>query len=415
MLICFAGVAFACVHGPLMYLNGLYFVKRLSLAQAITVSGFSFGGFIFPPFYSYIIEYYGIRGGMLITGGLLLHVIVLSMFLRPKSSKVAIHTNNHAENNSTSKEFEKPLQTIKKEQLKCDSTPLIYYERERCHSESLPSYYPINHSNGGVKMNAVSELHLHQQELSGSTNKFIDKLSHSNITRVIGESDVISMSLSELRDNRLRSCDSLDTESPSACSQRLKYIFDGRVFKHWFTWLYLFVYCIGSIGSAYVIVFIAPFAKDHSISPNRVASLVSIVNACDFVGRLMNGVITDRKILKNHQSVIITLCVTTLCLALSPFYTHYWHFVVFAIVSGLSAGGIFAMTPSVLVDFIGIENFRSSMGIMVLGQGLTLGLSAPFIGKNKIVKEHILKNLKNFAYLLLPVVKHYKEKTGGTC
>jgi hypothetical protein len=55
---------------------------------------------------------------MLITGGLLLHVIVLSMFLRPKSSKVAIHTNNHAENNSASKEFEKPLQTIKKEQLK---------------------------------------------------------------------------------------------------------------------------------------------------------------------------------------------------------------------------------------------------------------------------------------------------------
>jgi hypothetical protein len=47
------------------------------------------------------------------------------------------------------------------------------------------------------------------------------------------------------------------------------------------------------------------------------------------------------------------------------------------------------MTPSVLVDFIGIENFRSSMGIMVLGQGLTLGLSAPFIGKNKIVKEYI--------------------------
>jgi hypothetical protein len=72
-------------------------------------------------------------------------------------------------------------------------------------------------------------------------------------------------------------------------------------------------------------IVIAPFAKDHNISPNRVASLVSIVNACDFVGRLMNGVITDRKILKNHQSVIITLCVTTLCLALSPFYTQYWH------------------------------------------------------------------------------------------
>lgn len=324
---------------------------------------------------------------MLITGGLLLHVIVLSMFLRPKSSKVTNNTDNQTRNNSTSKDVEKTLHTIKMEQLKYDSTPLIYHERERCHSESLHSYYPIHHNNGEVKINAVSELHLHQQdtELSGSRNTFIDKLSHSNITRLIGKSDVISMSLSELRDNRLLSCDSLGTESASGCSQRVKYIFDGSVFKHWFTWLYFFVYCIGSIGSAYVIVFIAPFAKDNNISPNRVASLVSIVNACDFVGRLMNGVVTDRRILKNHQSVIITLCVTTVCLALSPFYTQYWHFVVFAIVSGLSAGGIFAMTPSVLVDFIGIENFRSAMGIMVLGQGLTLGLSAPFIGKKNIV------------------------------
>ncbi|CAG2210836.1 unnamed protein product [Mytilus edulis] len=124
----------------------------------------------------------------------------------------------------------------------------------------------------------------------------------------------------------------------------------------------------------------APFAKDYNISVNDVAILVSIVNTCDFIGRIMNGVITDRQILKNYQSVILTSSITAISMALAPLYTKYWHFVVYGVISGLNAGCLLALTPAIIGDFLGMENFRSAMGILMFGEGITTGLAAPFIG-----------------------------------
>ncbi|XP_052104716.1 monocarboxylate transporter 12-B-like isoform X1 [Mytilus californianus] len=376
------GTAFSLCHGPLMYLNGLYFVKRRNLAQAIVVAGFSFGGFVFPPIYTYLIKEYGLRGGAIITGGIQLNVVAIALLLRPKRLKATedveilmdVQTNDDIK--KTSSLYHLP--TTNSIDKTSNQLLLVHNDRERSYSESLS--YPVIDKVNGLKINSFSAQHLGEPEHSGSLNKFLNQISNSNITRVLGESDIVSMSLSELRVDKFRSCASVESVVTLNCANRLKFFVDCTVFHHWFMCVYLFVYCFGSIGSAYVIIFIAPFAKDNGVSPERVASLISIVNACDFTGRLMNGVITDRKILKNHQSIIITLSVTTVCLALSPLYTEYWHFVLLAVIAGFCAGGIFAMTPSVVADFLGIDNFRSAMGILVLGQGVTLGCSAPFIG-----------------------------------
>lgn len=44
-------------------------------------------------------------------------------------------------------------------------------------------------------------------------------------------------------------------------------------------------------------------------------------------------------------------------------------------------GAIFSMTPSVIVDFVGKENFRTAIAILILGQGVTLGTEAPLLGR----------------------------------
>ncbi|VDI54640.1 Hypothetical predicted protein [Mytilus galloprovincialis] len=376
------GAAFSLCHGPLLYLISLYFVKRRNLAQAIVVAGFSFGGFVFPPVYTYLIKEYGLRGGTLITGGIQLNVVAIALLLRPKRLKAQedVEILMEDQTNDDIKKANSLYQLPTKDSTDKTSHQLLLgnNDRERSYSESLT--YPMIDNVNGLKINSFSSQHLGVTEHSGSFNKFLNQISNSNITRVLGESGVVSMSLSELRVDTFKSCDSVESNVTLNCSNRLKFFVDCTVFHHWFMCVFLFVYCFGSIGSAYVIIFIAPFAKDNGVSPERVASLVSIVNACDFTGRLVNGLITDRKILKNHQSILITLSITTVCLALSPLYTEYWHFVLLAVIAGFCAGGIFAMTPSVVADFLGIDNFRSAMGILVLGQGVTLGCSAPFIG-----------------------------------
>lgn len=383
LLVLFAGIAFGFTHGPLTYLNGLYFVKRRNLAQAIVVAGFSFGGLIFPPIYSYLIKEYGLRGGMLITGGIQLHIIVFALLLRPKVSKTypAGPREKDSEDQLNDRKENIVLQFRAKGDTKVLQKPLLRKERDRSYSESQHNQSDKRNDLYDMQKTFISDQNLECQKHSGSLTGFLDKISSSNITRLLGESDMASISLTELRTDLCSSQDSFESEASINCTEKLKFLVDLSLFKNWFMPVYLIVFFFGSIGSAYIIIFIAPFAKDQGVSAEKVASLVSLVNASDFLGRLLNGIITDRNIVKNHQAIIITMAATGICLAISPFYTEYWHFILLAITAGLCAGGIFAMTPSVVADFLGIENFRSAMGILILGQGLSLGTSAPLIGK----------------------------------
>lgn len=144
--------------------------------------------------------------------------------------------------------------------------------------------------------------------------------------------------------------------------------------------MYLFVYLFGSIGSAYGHIYISPFARDHGMTTTEVSILVSVTNMCDFIGRGLCGVIANQRIVKNSTIVAISQLVTGTTLALCSFYGSFWSFIVLAVMFGLFAGAIFSMTPSMVVDFVGIENFRTAFGILILGQGITMGTGAPLLG-----------------------------------
>ena len=62
---------------------GFYFEKHRSLAMGFAVSGVGIGTFIFPPIITHLIETYGIKGAMLIIGGIILNVVVIGALYLP--------------------------------------------------------------------------------------------------------------------------------------------------------------------------------------------------------------------------------------------------------------------------------------------------------------------------------------------
>lgn len=151
--------------------------------------------------------------------------------------------------------------------------------------------------------------------------------------------------------------------------------------------MYLFVYLLGSIESAYGLIFISPFARDHEITTHQISILISVTNMCDFIGRCLCGIIANQHLVKNYMIVAICQLVTGTTLALCSFYGPFWSFVVLAVVFGLFSSAIFSMTPSVIVNFVGKENFRTAIAILILGQGVTLGTGAPLLG-NSIINQN---------------------------
>ncbi|VDI54652.1 Hypothetical predicted protein [Mytilus galloprovincialis] len=366
-----AGLAFTFCHGPLMYLTGVYFMKRRNLAQAVAVSGFTFGGLIFPPIYSYLIKHYGLQGGMLITGGMQLNLIAFSMLLRPKTMKGKLNLKNEKDDRDTTQPEASTL--LKNNNIIDIFKEQSYAGRKRSISLSIPK---ARIEQKQLFENAYSEQHLATDTNKGSLTKIIDTLSNSNISRVLSEC-TFSISLLDFHDKPVSNDSNQSIEKDCSCKNKLV---DFSLFKKPFMWIYALVYCFGRVPAAYLSIFIAPLAREMDTDNSGVAILVALVNACDFIGMVMCGIITDRKIIENHVTVIVTLSLTSVCLMFTPLCKEFWHFVLLSIVSGIGAGGIFALTPPVLVDFLGLENFRSAMGILVLLQGVSLGLSAPFMG-----------------------------------
>lgn len=366
-----------------MYLTGVYFVKRRNLSQAVAISGFTFGGLIFPPIYGYLIETYGLQGGMIITGGIQLNIIAFALLLRPKVINKIQHekpTEKETKYSLLDKDEIRDKNKILQQKMiqnMLHSDTKLQYTRKRSLSEII-SINGVNSDMNRNDLSAYSEQHLPRQEHHGSLTKIVNTLSRSSITRVLSECDVVSASMCELQEPTLRSNDTISNEKGTCCTTN---IIDCSLFKEPFMWIYALVYCFGRVPSAYLSIFIAPLAKDANVTSSNVAILVSLVNACDFVGMVTCGIIADRKLLRNYTVVILSLCITSICLALSPLCEKFWHFIIFSIATGIGAGGIFALTPSIVVDFIGLEKFRSAMGILVLLQGASLGLSAPLMGK----------------------------------
>ena len=70
---------------PTTVLLGFYFRRRRSLANSLVKCGVGVGAVAFPPIVTYLLERYGLRGSLLLMGGVCLNIIAAASLLRPVS------------------------------------------------------------------------------------------------------------------------------------------------------------------------------------------------------------------------------------------------------------------------------------------------------------------------------------------
>ena len=71
------------LDGPVLASIGYYFRRKRSMASGIAWTGSSVGNLVLAPLLSFLISYYGIRGTLILMGGLWLHLCVIGLLLRP--------------------------------------------------------------------------------------------------------------------------------------------------------------------------------------------------------------------------------------------------------------------------------------------------------------------------------------------
>ncbi len=135
----------------------------------------------------------------------------------------------------------------------------------------------------------------------------------------------------------------------------------------------LFFFCL-----EVTIVHIVPHAIDIGVSPIIAASIVSIIAGCSVIGRLSTGFISDK--VGGRFLLIACVSLATLALIWLLFAGEVWVLYAFAIIIGVSYGGMVPLQTVISAELFG----RDSLGMMLGGLMLfiTIGeaLGAPIAG-----------------------------------
>jgi MFS family permease len=142
-------------------------------------------------------------------------------------------------------------------------------------------------------------------------------------------------------------------------------------------WLFFLIWFSYSFCLHLVISHMVPRAEDTGMTPIRAAALLSLLQAVAIPSRLVAGFIAD-KVDKRKIAIVFALVITLAMFWLVAADTA-WMFYLFAVIYGLSYGGIDPPVIALVGDVFGLRKVGEIMGILMISWGLG-SATGPYIG-----------------------------------
>ncbi|XP_060075684.1 monocarboxylate transporter 12-B-like [Ylistrum balloti] len=343
---------------PIYILIGDYFDKKKGIANAVFVAGNSLGGVIMPPLYRYVFDEYGLRGGLIITSGIIFNSLVAAALLRPTT----FYTDRSPQKSSFGSVDNNSATTAKPDEENNDpSHPFLAREEAAKHSANADNTQ-TNDSNEAVDSAMEEKLEKANTDQSCPFITIKEKAESSAICKI-----------SHIHDSN-------DTAHSEGCLVKCKNKIDCSLLKNVHFLLFLFIYCMGNVAMMCAHIYIPTYARDIGIEDQRIAIIVSLYCVSDFVGRIVAGFLSDQKWITAEQIVVLSQIVVGVVLQFTVYYTSFLRLLVFVAILGCTAGMIVALFPPMMLDIVGKDRYPSAMAIFILWICLFEGLAVPVLG-----------------------------------
>ena len=150
--------------------------------------------------------------------------------------------------------------------------------------------------------------------------------------------------------------------------------------SHAFVLLYL-SWVLATTALFVPFVFLPAFARDHGASEVAAAALVSTIGGASILGRLVMGPIGDW--LGVLSLFKLTVFMMAASYAIWLFSSSYVALVIFAVVLGIAYGSRIAAVPGVLIEYFGLQNVGTVLGVFFTASGLSALLGPLLAGTRR--------------------------------
>ncbi|KAH3853453.1 hypothetical protein DPMN_095977 [Dreissena polymorpha] len=317
------GVGRSFTYTPSLIIVGYYFNKRRGLAVGLATAGVGVGNFVFPPVIEQMFEYYSFQGTFLILAAITCNFFVCGAMFRSLELHRQIMKNDR-----------------------------IAKERQEFQQ------------NGEV----VSSVLLKKKtSISSSENKLSSNIKPENRT-----SSFIQRKFSQVK---------LALKGNQTQTGAKKPLLELSLFRNFgFTalCLQLFLY---TLAFNLTFVFLPALAREKGISKIDGALLLSILGIFDAIARVVMSTVLDLRHVKPYRLIIYNavMFLNAIIAILLPSMTKFWHFAITCSLFGILSGTYISQKSVVVLDILGVDSLASSVGLLLLFQGLS-ALIGPTVG-----------------------------------
>lgn len=163
-------------------------------------------------------------------------------------------------------------------------------------------------------------------------------------------------------------------------SERIKKFIDFSLLKDGMYLIMLMSNSTTAVGYTNFIVLLPSYALALGFDKSQAASLLSIVAALDFIGRIGGAALSDLQFVSRKWYYIIGLFFSGIALAFLPCARTYTSLVAMCACFGLASGTYIGVTAVILADELGAEKLGSSYGISLFLNGLLQLIGPPLCG-----------------------------------
>jgi len=364
-----------------------------------------------PLLYRYILDEYGLRGGLILTCGVVLNSVVAGALLRPTTFYTGGKSNS---NKSTVKQIQQKkrfkTRTLEDETHNVcriiddvitdinetdthsmgvqsgsdDPEIIIHNSKFLCISEPLLYEQTTNEERIDIRPRAntyVIKTGNRKQGENDTQNSILDKVSTSWPIKCLSHSEMASSSIADIRSTyKCSREDDISLKSNQNGNNKVK-TFDYTLLTNGRFILFIAIYSFGNIAIGSAHIYTPTFARDIGIDDQRISIMVSVISLTDFCGRILAGCLADYSWISPTRIALLSQIVVACVLQFTVYFTEFWHMMLFVALYGSTSGMLAALFPPMMLESVGKEKYRQAMAIFVLVIGFVFGVTLPLLGK----------------------------------
>ncbi|GFR67289.1 monocarboxylate transporter 5 [Elysia marginata] len=426
-------------------LVGHYFQRHRGLATAFGLIGFSVCSAVVPPFIRYLKDELGFTAAFLLFGGVEMQAIVVGLLLRPISSykrkeigstvgkyteveyfenELILNPDQKAKGlDLTSGDAVFPIDTKEQGDIELEEKETLLHNHDTPNTQTIEARTEQNISLlYQVDLNKDKDLVLQPKcDLSDLPIIIVDSSLSLKDPTPVNPSTVTSLPKYDGKSNEDVSKKCCTVPEHCLWLKEMVQMFNPALFKHYVCLVLCTSYSL-NICAAFVLMYLPTYAQSVGVSKPDSASLLTIAGVVELIGRLVSGLLGDRKWLRPGTIIAMSSMVIFVTCQLAGILLTFWSLAGFAMVVGFL--GCFGqnLMSLLIVDTLGLDSLASVLAMGSLFgavsfalahaiHGVLIELTGGFLASFSLTGVGFL--VGGILLFCLPLVKRLQNKKDG--